>query len=442
MSILDHLKAYISQHDLVKTTNKLLLAVSGGKDSMLMAKLFHDLGYSCQIAHCNFQLRDEESDLDEQLVRRYAQELGFPIHVKRFNTADYAVENKISIQMAARELRYAWFEDLRVSQNLDYIAIAQHQNDHLETVLLNLTRSTGLKGLLGIAPKRDVIIRPLLGFTADEVADAVKQLQVPFRDDQSNFSTKYARNKIRLDIIPKFKEIQPDFEQILSNNIQHFEDSYHFIQRIVDEKRKALFKPKGQAIHIAREGLSPFIEDDYFLFELFKPFGFQKSILKEMTAVWDKPMGQVFEADQYEMLMDRDQLLLRHRSKSEKKETIQITNLADKYSCCAGILSFQANIDFVKSSNLNQVQVDADLIKLPLSIRTWEKGDWFIPLGMQGKKKISDFYIQQKVNRFEKEEVPILCNGDGEIIWIIGQRLDNRFKVTENTKKVLTLVFY
>ena len=161
-----------------------------------------------------------------------------------------------------------------------------------------------------------------------------------------------------------------------------------------------------------------------------------------MTAVWDKPMGQVFEADQYEMLMDRDQLLLRPRAKSEKKEMIQITNLEDKHSCWAGTLSFHTDRDFVKSSNPNQVQVDADLIKLPLSIRTWEKGDWFIPLGMQGKKKMSDFFIQQKVNRFEKEEVPILCNGDGEIIWIIGQRLDNRFKVTENTKKVLTLVFY
>lgn len=366
--------------------------------------------------------------------------------------------------MAARELRYEWFEQLRTEFGYAKIAIAQHLNDHIETSLFNLSRSTGLKGLLGISIQRDQLIRPLMCFTGAEVEQTVKDLQIPYRDDRSNFSSKYARNKIRLEIIPKFKEIQPDFEQIFLENIKHFEESYQFIQRIVSEKRRELFRKEGKYVYIQRADLSQYLSDAYFLFELFKPYGFQKSILEEMIAVWDKPMGQVFESSDHELLMDRDQLIIRRRRTLEKGQEVLILEEDVSKDLSAGeSVSFpfldsyltlgclrDLGIADPKLSKLNtninenaksEIQIDADLLQFPLTLRFKEQGDYFIPLGMTGRKKLSDFFIQEKVNRFEKEEIPILVNGNGEIIWVVGMRLDNRYKVTENTKKVLTLVF-
>jgi len=457
---------FLTKNELLNRSEKVLLAVSGGKDSMLMLHLMHDLGYQISIAHCNFQLRGKESDLDEELVRNYALQHQIPFHVIHFDTEEYAGEHKISIQMAARELRYEWFEQLRTEFGYGKIAIAQHLNDHIETSLFNLTRSTGLKGLLGISIQRDHLIRPLMCFTGAEVEKIVKDLQVPYRDDQSNFSNKYARNKIRLEIIPKFKEIQPDFEQIFLENIKHFEESYQFIQRIVSERRKELFREDGKYVYIQRADLSPYISESYFLFELFKPYGFQKSILEEMIAVWDKPMGQVFESSDYELLVDRDQLIIRERTALEKeKEVLILEEDVRKHLSAGESVSFpfldsyltlgrlrDLGVEDPKSSKQNtntntnengksEIQIDADLLQFPLKLRFKEQGDYFIPLGMTGRKKLSDFFIQEKVNRFEKEEIPILVNGNGEIIWVVGMRLDNRYKVTENTKKVLTLVF-
>lgn len=453
---------FLTKNELLSRSEKVLLAVSGGKDSMLMLHLMHDLGYQISIAHCNFQLRGKESDLDEELVRNYALQHQIPFHVIHFDTKEYADEHKISIQMAARELRYEWFEQLRTEFGYGKIAIAQHLNDHIETSLFNLTRSTGLKGLLGISIQRDHLIRPLMCFIGAEVEKIVKELQVPYRDDQSNFSSKYARNKIRLEIIPKFKEIQPDFEQIFLENIKHFEESYQFIQRIVSERRKELFRVEGKYVYIQRADLLQYLSDAYFLFELFKPYGFQKSILEEMIAVWDKPMGQVFESSDHELLVDRDQLIIRERSALEKAQEVLILEedvskhlsagesasfpFLDSFLtlCCYRDLGITAPKSSKQNTNENgksEIQIDADLLQFPLKLRFKEQGDYFIPLGMTGRKKLSDFFIQEKVNRFEKEEIPLLVNGNGEIIWVVGMRLDNRYKVTENTKKVLTLVF-
>ncbi len=455
---------FLTKNELLNHSEKVLLAVSGGKDSMLMLHLMHDLGFQIGIAHCNFQLRGKESDLDEELVRNFALQHQIPFHVIHFDTEEYADEHKISIQMAARELRYEWFEQLRTEFGYVKIAIAQHLNDHIETSLFNLSRSTGLKGLLGISIQRGHLIRPLMCFTGAEVEQTVKDLQIPYRDDQSNFSSKYARNKIRLEIIPKFKEIQPDFEQIFLENIQHFEESYQFIQRIVSDRRRELFRKEDKYVYIQRADLSQYLSDAYFLFELFKPYGFLKSILEEMIAVWDKPMGQVFESSDHELLMDRDQLIIRRRRTLEKgQEVLILEEDVSKHLSAGESVSFpfldsyltirclrDLGIADPKLSKLNtninenaksEIQIDADLLQFPLTLRFKEQGDYFIPLGMTGRKKLSDFFIQEKVNRFEKEEIPILVNGNGEIIWVVGMRLDNRYKVTENTKKVLTLVF-
>jgi len=440
MLILERLKQYIDDKELLQNEDKVLLAVSGGKDSMLMAKLFHDLGINCIMAHCNFQLRAEESNKDEELVKIYGQELGFPVFVNKFDTENFALKNKISIQMAARELRYQWFEQLRVEQLCSVIAIAQHSNDHLETMLLNLTRSTGIQGLLGIQPKRDFLIRPILFLSSEEVANEVERLMVPFRDDQSNFSTKYARNKIRLEIIPKFKEIQPDFESILVQNIKHFEESYQFIQKHVDGIRDSLFLREGEFIKIEKELLKNYINDHYLLFELFKPYQFQKNILKDLCSVFDNSMGQVFESESHELLLDRENLFLREKGSTGSFE-YKIDNIDSRIEIGSKCFHMVLEMGEQIQSERTSVQVDYNKLIFPLVLRSWNIGDVFKPLGMDGSKKVSDYFIQQKLSRFEKEAVPILVNGNGELIWIAGMRLDNRVKVTENTKKVLTLVY-
>ncbi|MGX1639040.1 tRNA lysidine(34) synthetase TilS [Sphingobacterium sp. NPDC055431] len=440
MSVSERLKQFIIEKELLDRNDKILLAVSGGKDSMLMARLFHDLKMNCIIAHCNFQLRGEESDKDEALVVDYAKELGFPVFLKRFETEAYASEHKVSIQMAARELRYQWFEELKSEQACQKIAIAQHANDHLETMLFNLTRSTGIQGLLGIQAKRGAIIRPILFLSANEVALEVQSLQVPYRDDQSNFSTKYARNKIRLEIIPKFKEIQPDFEAILEQNIKHFEESHRFIQNQVDAIRKLIFRNEGNQIKIRLEALQVHASDPFLIFELFRPYNFQRNVTDDLITVLDKGMGQIFESSSHELLLDRDELILREKV-IDSPFTITIENLHAKvnYNHKGFFIVESQGMEIERDEN--QVQVDADLIKFPLVLRPWQIGDTFKPLGMEGSKKLSDYFIQKKLNRFQKEEVPILVNADGQLIWIVGMRLDNRFKVTENTKKVLTLVY-
>jgi len=441
MSIVQRLIHFIQEKRLLAKSDRILLAVSGGKDSMLMAKLFHDMGRECIIAHCNFQLRAEHSDKDEELVREYALQLGFPVFVKQFDTEHYASENKISIQMAARELRYAWFEELRQEQECSVIAIAQHANDHIETVLLNLTRSTGLQGLLGIHAKRDNIIRPILFMKAEEVEHEVGRLEVPYRDDQSNFSTKYARNKIRLEIIPKFKEIQPDFESILEQNIKHFEESFQFIQHEVSLKRAKLFHEEGQYIKVNKDELRKYIHSPYFLFELFRPFGFARNIIEDLISVFDHGMGQLFESPTHELLLDRVELIVRKKAGGKIKEQVLNSIDSDINEILGKRFSINDNEPFQISEDKFRAQVDMDKLSFPLTIRSWKTGDSFKPLGMSGSKKLSDYFIQEKLNRFEKDRVPVLVNADGSLIWVIGMRLDNRFKVTENTKKVLTLVY-
>ncbi|WP_156306235.1 tRNA lysidine(34) synthetase TilS [Sphingobacterium endophyticum] len=440
MPVLERLKQFIIEKNLLTPGDRVLLAVSGGKDSMLMAKFFHDLNVDAIVAHCNFQLRGEESDKDEKLVVEYCEELGFPVLLRKFDTEQFAAKNKISIQMAARQLRYEWFESARVTHNCSVIAIAQHANDHLETVLLNLTRSTGIQGLLGIQPKRGFIIRPLLFLSALEIAQLVDKLKVPYRDDQSNFSTKYARNKIRLEIIPKFKEIQPDFETIILQNIKHFEESQQFIQRQVESIRQSIFQSQDENIIILKDLIRPYLQESYLLFEIFKIYHFQRNVIEDLISVFDQGMGQVFQSQTHELLLSQNDLIIRERAEDRIIDE-KIEKLDSKIKLQDKLFSMEEGHEIEFSDDKSKVQVDQDLLKFPLTIRTWNQGDSFKPLGMEGSKKLSDYFIQQKINRFEKNTVPILVNADGIIIWVLGMRLDNRFKVTENTKKVLTLVY-
>lgn len=439
MNVLERLMGYIEKEHLLMPHDKILLTVSGGKDSMLMAHLFAKAGYNIAIAHCNFQLRGEDSEQDEVLVRKFATENSIPIFVKHFDTKAYAKEQQISIQMAARELRYAWFEKLRHELQFDRIAVAQHLNDHIETVLLNLSRGTGLQGLQGIFPIRERIIRPLLFLKASEIEHFVNMYGIAYRDDQSNFSTKYARNKIRIDIIPHFKKLQPDFEMVFEQNINHFKESYQLLQQFVEPIRKKLFYPTDEGWGVRKEDLEPYLDNLPLLYELFSAFNFSKAVLSDLQQAWVKESGRVFQSDGYHMLLDRNELFIREKefiSPDEVLITSETSTVEWKRYCFHAEVS--TDIGIVRTPDL--AKLDYDLLVFPLTIRSWKVGDSFYPLGMEGRKKLSDFFINKKISLFEKENIPLVVNGNGDILWIANYRMDNRYKITSNTKKVLTLV--
>lgn len=439
MNLLERLTFFIQDNNLFEVNDKILLTVSGGRDSMLMTYLLAKAGYQIAIAHCNFQLRDVESDLDENLVRDFAIMHGIPCYVNHFETERIAGERGISIQMAARELRYAWFEELRQAIGFDKIAVAQHLNDHIETVLLNLTRGTGLQGLQGIQLKRDRLIRPLLFLKADEVLQYVEEYQIPYRDDQSNFSTKYARNKVRIDIIPQFKKMQPDFERIFEQNIMHFKESYTLLQQFITPIREALFKKDQDAWVVEKLKLRQYIQDLPLLYELFSSFGFTKSVLKDLQSCFDKESGRLFQSEHYDLLLDRDFLIIREKEYVQEDETV-ITSETKSVSWRGYNFSCDNSYDLSIYPDRAVAKIDSDLLVFPLTLRAWRTGDYFYPLGMTGRKKISDLFNNYKINVFEKGNIPILVNGNGDIIWVANYRLDNRYKISGNTKKVFILV--
>lgn len=439
MNVLERLKGYIEKEHLMMPHDKILLTVSGGKDSMLMAHLFAKAGFRIAIAHCNFQLRGEDSELDEALVRKFAADNGIPIFVNQFDTKTYAKENQISIQMAARELRYRWFEQLRAELQFDRIAVAQHLNDHIETVLLNLSRGTGLQGLQGILPVRDRIIRPLLFLKASEIEYYVREYAIAYRDDQSNFSTKYARNKIRIDIIPHFKKLQPDFEQIFEQNITHFKESYQLLQQFVEPIRNKLFQNTGDGWVVRKEDLEEYLDNLPLLYELFSGFNFSKAVLSDLQQAWGRESGRIFQSDCYHMLLDRNELFIKEKefiSSDEAIITSETSTVEWKQYCFHAGVSTELTI----TNSREIAKFDYDLLIFPLTIRSWKIGDSFYPLGMDGRKKLSDFFINKKISLFEKENIPIVVNGNGDILWLANYRMDNRYKITSNTKKVLTLV--
>lgn len=437
MEIDEQFWRYVAEQELFTMRDKLLVAVSGGRDSMLLLTLLYRQGIPVEVAHCNFHLRGDESDADEALVRAYTTRLGITLHVQHFDTKAYAEQHKVSIQMAARDLRYAWFEELRGKQNCSYIAVAHHKNDHVETVLVNLVRGTGLLGLQGILPKRDRLIRPLLFLDSKDVSNVVDQLQIPYRDDSSNFSNKYTRNKIRLDIIPEFEKLNPEFVDVMEDNIQRFQEAQHVLQLFVRNMRDEIFKNTGEEEWtIGKETLED--KDLALVYYLFEPFGFNKAVIKDFMGSLNKRSGLVFESGNWQLLLDRTVVYLRKAKGGHVEKLLFPTDELLAWGRYAFSVAVLDPVVIEKSPSV--AMVDYDKLEFPLKIRSWCEGDSFQPLGMVGTKKISDFFIQKKVSLFEKNAIPILVNGNGEIIWVANFQIDDRYKITENTQKVLKLV--
>ncbi|HEY8930113.1 MAG TPA: tRNA lysidine(34) synthetase TilS [Mucilaginibacter sp.] len=428
---------FIEQNELFSKGGKILAAVSGGMDSVILIHLLKAAGYDFGIAHCNFQLRGTESDGDEQFCRELAQQLGVPFHVTRFDTLQYASGNKVSTQMAARTLRYQWFEQVRHQHQYDIIALAHHQNDAIETILLNLTRGTGIAGLHGILPKNSLLVRPLLFLGRDEINTLVGELQIPYREDSSNSSAKYARNKIRLEVIPKLKELNPSLERTFERNFQHFRELEQLLTEQVDGLRKKITVTDDGQSHLLLADINALTSKRLLLFNLFQEYGFNETSIDDLIAALDKHPGRFFESDSYKIIVDRDKLILAERRQRQLREILIHTGEHLVHFGEYRLSILHDDSPLIIRDNPMAVSVDADKVIYPLMLRNWRNGDAFYPLGMKGKQKLSDFFIQQKVPLHKKDDIALLINGNGEIMWVAGYRPDERYKITAETKKVI-----
>ncbi|MBB6273159.1 tRNA(Ile)-lysidine synthase [Pedobacter cryoconitis] len=427
---------YICQNSLFDPDQRILLAVSGGKDSVVMAHFFKEAGFKFGIAHCNFGLRDEESQRDERFVSSLAVQLEVPLYVTHFATKAYAAEHKVSTQMAARDLRYHWFEEIRQQESYAYIAVAHHQDDAIETVLLNLVRGTGIAGLHGILPKRDYLIRPLLFLSRAGIDEAVQENNYDFVEDSSNLSTAYARNKLRLGVIPLLKEINPNLEQTFEHNILRFAETEIVLQQTVARIRAEICAERREGIYFSLEKIKALHPQQLLLFELLKTYNFTEAVVEDILNSLEKQSGTSFYSASHRLTVDRDELILTVAGKEEIYTNKVIHPSDTEIPFGSQIFSITYSDEPAFENNPQKAFIDADQLIFPLIVRTWQDGDRFMPIGMRNYKKLSDFFIDQKIPLPQKDSIPILINGNGDVVWVAGLRQDNRYKVTATTKKV------
>lgn len=429
---------FIEQNSLFNREDTVLAAVSGGIDSVLMVHLLKAAGYKFAIAHCNFQLRGDEALADQAFCKALANQNNIPFYTINFNTEQYAAQNKISIQMAARELRYNWFEQLRGQHQYTAIALAHHQNDAIETILLNLVRGTGIAGLHGILPKNGLLVRPLLFLTREEIEKLINDNGFSYVEDSSNASTKYARNKLRHDVIPKLRELNPSLESTFQNNLERFKDLETLLELRVDElKAKLLREADDDEVHILISEAKKLNPQRLLLYKLLQPYGFNEAIVDDLISTLDKHSGRVFESATHQLILDREKLIITSLKKTEQQSVSVFENGTDVHFGNYKLNMLHDDAPLIIKDNPMAVSVDAAKLIFPLSIRTWQQSDVFYPIGMKTRKKLSDFFIGQKIPVHQKTQIPLLINGNGEIIWIAGYRPDNRYKVSKNTKKVI-----
>lgn len=433
-------KDYIEQTALFSPADKILLAVSGGVDSMVMAHLFHAAGFNFGIAHCNFQLRGEASDADEQLVKKQAEEWGVPFHVIQFKTKEESGKQQKSTELMARELRYKWFAELIESFDYQFLATAHHLNDSLETLLYNLVKGTGIRGLHGIPVKNDKIIRPLSYATREQIEQYAATEKIPFREDATNKSLEHSRNLIRHKVVPPLKELNPSLEHTFSKTLKQLKETEALFIWAVKEQHQKMITAEGEVVKINMDALKNSVAKSTVLFEIIYKYGFNSDHVDQIFRAIDN-VGAQFYSKTHHILVGRKELLIQ-RKKSAVAVWAKIEMLPETINLPKGELS--ATILKERPANLNLGKaialVDLAKVKLPFIVRKWKGGDKFQPLGMKGKsKKVSEFLRDEKLSLFEKEAVLVL-ESEGEIVWVVGHRSDERFKITKNTTEILRLI--
>ena len=434
--MLNNFQNHINQNLSFLNKSRLLIAISGGLDSVVLTHLCHQLKLNIALAHCNFNLRGDESDGDEEFVLQLAEDLDLEVFIESFETEDYAKTYKLSTQMAARELRYNWFEELAEQLNFDFILTAHHADDNLETFLINLSRGTGLDGLMGIPEVNNKIVRPLLTFSREDIETYAKTNKLTWREDSSNASNKYLRNKLRHDVIPVLKEINPFLLQNFESTQNHLQDSKQIIEdAIVRIQKKAVYVDNDNVIKLSIKKLKKLSNPKAYLFELLKDFNFTE--WDDVTNLLDAQSGKQVFSSTHRLLKDRDYLMLIENNSEETQESISISEDKKQLKTSFGTLFFD-EADAIFDAQANVICVDKAKLKHPLILRKWEEGDFFYPSGMTGKKKLSKYFKDEKMSLIDKENTWLLCS-EKDIVWVIGRRADNRFFATENTKQILKI---
>jgi len=440
--MINRFKEFILSNQLCNIDGQVLLAVSGGIDSVVMTDLFCTSGYDCILLHCNFELRGEESDGDEAFVRSLAARYEIPVFVKHFDTAGFAEDNGISIQMAARELRYEWFNTVYHQQQADQIATAHNLNDSVETVFLNLSRATGIKGLTGIPVQNRHYIRPLLFATREEIENYARLHHLQYREDSSNKSRRYQRNMIRHDVFPLFESINPGFIRTMGENISRFSDAHNIYRKKVDEIRDVLFTEREGYIEIDLGELRKLSPQGSWLYELFSDYGYSMDQCLNIAKILDSESGKQFVSPSHRLYKDREKLLLFKASEPEFQR--YYIDSPESHAT----LPFAMDMEVLDRKQIGEygnhehiAYLDMEELKFPLMLRKWQHGDYFYPLGMDQMKKVSDFFIDNKIPVPIKNNTWLLTSGS-KIVWITGLRIDHRFRIKPGTKKVLKLEIY
>lgn len=433
-------EAFVNEQRLFSKNDRILLALSGGVDSVVLAELLLELGYTFSAAHCNFHLRGEESNRDADFVIKWAECHGVELFVQDFDTYGYMQEKGISLEMAARELRYSWFENIMQENQFDYLLTAHHADDSAETFFINLLRGTGIAGLHGILPKNGSIVRPLLFATRKSILDYAESKNIQFVEDSTNSETKFLRNKIRHCVIPVLKEISPDFDSVIRKNIERLRDTETIFRSAIEKVKDEIIIREKENIKISIAELQSLHPIGIYLYEILSDYGFNESVVNNVSMVLDAESGKRFYSKTHCLLKDREYLLIYPIDKDEKE-----TNYSIDAEITSIIEPFKAKIEVLKDLNFisvpkkaNVAMLDMDLLNFPLELRHWKQGDSFVPFGMKKKKKLSDFFTANKYSLLDKERQWLLCSGN-EIVWVVGKRIDDRFKISNSTKSVLKI---
>ena len=441
--MLEKVREFIHKENLIPDNTKIIVGLSGGMDSMVLLDILTLLGYQCMAAHCNFHLRGEESNRDENFVKKWCKSIDIPYTSINFDTNQYAADRKISIEMAARELRYNWFETLRRHYHAHYIAVAHHKDDSVETVLLNLIRGTGIKGLTGISSKNGYVVRPLLCISRSEIENYISERDIPYVTDSTNNEDLYLRNSLRLNVIPLLETLNPSVKDTIFRTSKNVTEAEKVYSESVQKSIKKVFNNNKININALKQTAS----SRSVLFELLTPYNFTPSTIEDISESIDSISGKIFFSDsnsdfekkKYRLIKDRSSFLLdvvNDTYNDNETYLIEEGTTELKFPVYLKIREINSLDDMVYNSRF--LYIDADKIKYPLVLRRWKSGDWFIPFGMKGKKKLSDYFTDRKFSLKDKEDAWLLVAGD-DIVWIVGERNDNRFKVTENTKRIISI---
>lgn len=430
-------KELIMSYGVPKGT-RLLCAVSGGIDSMVMLSLLNEMNYECVVAHCNFRLRGDESDGDEQFVREMCEKMYIPCFVNTFDTHKFADETGLSIQMAARKLRYDWFYELAEKESCSYIALAHNSDDQVETAILNFARGTGIRGVSGMKPLAGKLFRPLIEVSRADIVQISTEDNIPFHNDSTNATTKYARNKVRHLVIPLLEEINVAAKENILKSVSYFAETERIMNDYVRRAKEAAMSSSNGLLRIDVAIIMQTAAPSTVLFEMLIGEGVPKPLASESVCLLEAQTGRKCEMDGVEIVRNREYIEVQ-KSVGENDESVVTVNAIGELKKYGFEISFAyCDDDFVFDKNPQVAYIDVKKLKFPLTLRKWNFGDKFMPLGMKGMRKLSDFFKDEKLSQAEKSNVRIL-ESDGKIVWVVGMRIDERFKFDKDTKEVYVL---